>query len=120
MEGCMICRLIYARIQAEVAGQLLRRGEASDVADGREHTLGDDDVYTTNGHEAAYVRISQRFRRDRTINDGKFLYQAIMLGKLTGHHARLVFRQLCLCQPPATTLGKHLAPIRWDQVCVEH
>ncbi len=119
--GRLLARLAHAQVQTEVTHELLRRGEPTDFANGREQPDGNCRVDTCDCEQALQVRIVKDLRAKRTINNGKILGQAIQLMQPLFNTNPFIQRQGLLRQPDPSLLAEGICRrATWDQVAGEN
>src|SRR5260221_14468523 len=94
VKGGTVTGLPHARIQTEVAHQLLGRREASDIPYSRQHTARHDGVDAADGHQSTYAWIAKRFLRQFPVDHGQFGGKSIMFAQMSRHDTLLVCREL--------------------------
>lgn len=77
MMGSAEAGLAHPRIEAEVAHQLLRRGEAADVANGSNDPGRHRQVDSSDRQQPGYGSIVERVSGDFSVDDRKIFGQAI-------------------------------------------
>jgi hypothetical protein len=112
----MVTRLMYGRVQSEVADQLLGTGEPTDVADGGQDTGGDDGVDTADGHQALDVGVRKRMLRQVAVDDGQFSCQAADFIVMAERHPHLVGRKRQCFQTRPTARAEDVPGLLGDQV----
>ena len=120
MERGMIARLAYARIETEVADELLRRGEARNVAHRRENACRHDRIHATDRHQSTNIRILHGLCGHCALDGGQLGGQSVVLEQMSGNDPFLVFRQRRLLKPCTSSLGKQLAFVPRDQISVQY
>ena len=92
-------RLVHARVQPEVADQLLRAGKTFDVADRRYDADGDYHVDPGDRHEPLRLFVRQRALRQVSLDDGQVFSEPVVFSQVTFDGKLLVRRQDCFLEP---------------------
>jgi hypothetical protein len=119
MERRMVARLMYRGVQAQVADQLLRAGEAADVADGRKDAECDDRIDACDGHQATNVRLVQRSLSEIPVDDCQLAGEVVEFVVMPQRYAHLVRGKRQRLQPCAALLAVDASRLSRYQVSVE-
>ena len=113
MPRRMITRLPDARGQAEVAAELIRCGEAGDVADRGQHDGGGDRTHTGNRHQREGSWIIKAFLGEDLVDLGQLLGDAFEFQHQTRQYPTLLRRKRQPVQPLLAGLAEQVALVRW-------
>src|SRR5918995_503289 len=104
VTGRSASRLAYPRVEAEVADELARRGEAADVAD-RGHERGRRlHVDAGDAHQPQHLRPGERLLGDLAVEDRDLGIQEVDLAQAALEGETLVGRELKPSEPAAASL----------------
>ena len=117
--GWPVTRLPHFWIEAEIADQLLWRGEASDVANGCEHTERNDRVDAPNRHQSFHSFVTQSVFGEALFVSGELDGDAIVFIKMATNKPPLILRKWLSVEPSPAALAEQLAGIVRNQVCVQ-
>ena len=121
MAGGAAAGLADARVEAEVADQLARRGEAADVADRGHEGRRRLHVDAGDGHQPQQLRPGERLLGDLAIERGDLGVEEVDLAQTAIEGQPLVDRQLQPGQPAAAALAERVGNRRpLAQVAGEH
>ena len=95
-------RLAHPRVQAEIAHQLLRAGEAADVADRRHEPGGYREIDAGDRDQALDRCIVERALGDLLVKHAEVLAQPVQLAHVALDRGPLVIRQRLAGEPGAT------------------
>jgi hypothetical protein len=95
--------LANARVQAEVADELARAAQATDVADRRDERARGDRADARDSHQPQHLGLAQRLTGDRCVQCRDLRIEEVDVPQAPGDRLALVGGQLQLRQPPATT-----------------
>ena len=109
--GWPVTRLPHLWIEAEIADQLLWRGEASDVANGCEHTERNDRVDAPNRHQSFHSFVTQSVFGEALFVSGELDGDAIVLIKMATNKPPLILRKWLSVEPSPAALAEQLAGI---------
>lgn len=114
-------RLAHPRVKPEVANQVTRGREASDVTDLRHERRRDDEVHAGDCHQPPDLLRAQRVTGQRALYDRDLAVKKRDLAQATLHGRLLINRQALLVQPRAAALAEQVADGRTlDQVAGQH
>src|SRR5918996_4234511 len=88
-------RLPDPRIEAEVADQLLRSREATDVADRGDQPRGDREIHPGDREQTPYRRIVDGGFCDLAIEHGEVLAEPVELAQMPGDRCTLIIGKTC-------------------------
>ena len=120
VDRAAVAGLPHARRQAEVAGKLLWRGEATDVADGGDHRSGDHRTDPGHAHQLSHARIVEREADQRRLQRREAAIQPVQLVEVTREEIALGLGQWRLYQPASPAFTEEVTLVLRDQVRMQH
>ena len=108
MRRGLVAGLLDARVQAEVADELVRRAEAGEVADGGGDRDRDRDVDAGDRHQSPGRLAAQRDARELGVDQPQLLAVEVQLAQQRPDGPALVGGQLLLGQPAPTLDPEHI------------
>jgi hypothetical protein len=101
--------LAHARVEAEVADQLARGGEAADVADRGEQRGGGDEVHAGQGEQPPHLRRGQHLLGQRSLDQFDLAVEKLDLAQAGRDRLLLIGRQGLGGEPAASASTEEIA-----------
>jgi hypothetical protein len=98
-------------VQAEIADQVPRRGEAANVADHRHQRRRGGGVHARDRHQPADLGRAQRGLGDRPVDPGELLSEEVELAQAGVERLPLVLGQLQRLKPSAARLAEQVGQL---------
>ena len=109
--------LSYARVQADIADQLLRIGETADVTDRRDQAGSNNQVDAGDREQLLHCRITDGRLRDLSPENRQILAQPIEFAQVSFDRGALVIGDDLSCQPDPSQSPEQFGMRAWrDQI----